>query len=146
MEEIVRAALDVGLIGPGARRKLLKGLPMGFVYSLPTVSRPIDQLRFDLMEIGRASRLIGLDKPPMAVWLENAVGEAMSRQKKAEALVFAQEADRLLGGTKNVDRVTKSTTQDDGLADSPKIQALAAVETARAALDAAVNHLNEVEG
>ena len=44
IEEVVQQALAAGLVGPEKRRLLLHGLPMGFVYSLPTVSRPIDQL------------------------------------------------------------------------------------------------------
>lgn len=72
MEDIIKAAISDGLTDEGSRRRLLHGLPMGFVYSLPTVSRPIDQLRFDLMELGRTPRLIGLADPPLVVWLRNA--------------------------------------------------------------------------
>lgn len=72
MEDVVSAAISDGLMGEGSRRRLLHGLPMGFVYSLPTVSRPIDQLRLDLMELGRTPRLRGLAEPPLVVWLRNA--------------------------------------------------------------------------
>ena len=71
-EALVRFAIDNGLVGPEMRRELLKGLPMGFIYSLPTVSRPIDQLRFDLMELTRTPRLIGLSEPPLEIWKRNA--------------------------------------------------------------------------
>lgn len=109
-ENIVRAALDAGLIGGEDRRLLLEGLPMGFVYSLPTVSRPIDQLRFDLMELTRTPRLIGLDRAPLAVWLENAVTMALGRDNAAAAAAFAAEADRLLGGDANRRRVDGAGT------------------------------------
>jgi len=96
-EEVVQHALRAGLIGTEKRRLLLEGLPLGFVYSLPTVSRPIDQLRFDLMELSRTPRLIGLARPPLAVWLENAVTLAIPVDPGA-ALCFARATDALLGG------------------------------------------------
>jgi len=104
-EQIVQRALEAGLVGPEARRQLLHGLPMGFVYSLPTVSRPIDQLRFDLMELARTPRLIGLGKAPMAVWLENAVELALTRQHPEAARLFARQADQRVGGDANIRRV-----------------------------------------
>lgn len=96
-EQIVQHALAAGLVGPDKRRLLLDGLPMGFIYSLPTVSRPIDQLRFDLMELSRTPRLIGLPEPPLAVWLQNAI-ELTKVRWPDTAEVFAEAADRLLGG------------------------------------------------
>ncbi|MGB0972677.1 MAG: hypothetical protein ACPGVG_17230 [Mycobacterium sp.] len=71
-EDIVQRAIKAGLIGDKVRRKLLKGLPIGFVCSLPVVSRPIDQLRFDLMGVSRVPRLVGLESAPLDVWLRNA--------------------------------------------------------------------------
>lgn len=96
-EEIVRRALSADLIGPSKRRLLLDGLPMGFVYSLPTVSRPIDQLRFDLMELSRTPRLIGLSEPPLAIWLRNAARLAAPRP---ESGFFDEKASALDGKPK----------------------------------------------
>lgn len=105
MEDIVQRALTVGLVGPDKRRQLLHGLPMGFVYSLPTVSRPIDQLRFDLMELGRTPRLIGLADPPLAVWLRNAATVAQGQFPDA-AVFFAQKASDLDGKPPGLDLPT----------------------------------------
>ncbi len=96
-DDIVQRALTLGLVGPEKRRLLLEGLPMGFVYSLPTVSRPIDQLRFDLMELGRTPRLIGLAGPPLAVWLRNAATIAQDLARGDDAMFFAQKASALDG-------------------------------------------------
>lgn len=145
-ETLVRTAIKAGLIGPGARSSLLQGLPLGFVYSLPTVSRPIDQLRFDLLELGRTPRLIGLDVPPLLVWLDNAIDGAMRRGSRDAAMVFAREADRLAGGDSRTEQVAKSPDRSSPQVRSPQEGALAAVEKARAALDAAVDHLNEFGG
>lgn len=93
MEKLVRAALDCGLTGPVERKKLMDGIPRGFVFSLPTVSRPIDQLRFDLMELERTPRLIGLDRPPFAVWLENAAMICATAGHTDQAQMFAETAD-----------------------------------------------------
>lgn len=93
-EEIVQHALRADLIGPAKRTLLLDGLPMGFVYSLPTVSRPIDQLRFDLMELARTPRLIGLADPPLAIWLRNA---AKLSRPRTEASFFDRAASALDG-------------------------------------------------
>lgn len=95
LENIVHHAMACGLVGPEKRRQLLDGLPMGFVYSLPTVSRPIDQLRFDLMELNRTPRLIGLDAPPLAVWLKNAAQIAATTGDERTARFFAGRADVL---------------------------------------------------
>lgn len=95
LENIVHHAMACGLVGPEKRRQLLEGLPMGFVYSLPTVSRPIDQLRFDLMELNRTPRLIGLDAPPLAVWLKNAAQIAATTSGEQTARFFAARADAL---------------------------------------------------
>lgn len=95
MEKLVRLALDCGVTGPAMRMKLMDGLPRGFVYSLPTVSRPIDQLRFDLMELERTPRLIGLDRPPLAVWLENAAMICATEGFTEQAQVFAETADQV---------------------------------------------------
>lgn len=105
MEKLVRLALDHGLIGPERRRQLMDGLPLGFVYSLPTVSRPIDQLRFDLMELERTPRLIGLDRPPLAVWLENAATMCATEGRAAPAQVFAEAADRVQPGGRAMQRI-----------------------------------------
>lgn len=104
-EQIVQHALDAGLIGPDMRRQLLAGLPMSFVYSLPTVSRPIDQLRFDLMELSRTPRLIGLSRPPMALWLENAMVLAQTRRNPEAARYFARQADQHYGGGPHTERL-----------------------------------------
>lgn len=53
----------------GWREAALARLPVGFRYSLPVVSRPHDQLRFDLMEIRRTPRLIGCAEAPMSLYL-----------------------------------------------------------------------------
>lgn len=105
METLVRLALEVGLIGSERRRQLLGGLPMGFVYSLPTVSRPIDQLRFDLMELERTPRLIGLDRPPLAVWLSNAAEICATEGRTDAARRFADAAARVEGGRSAVEQV-----------------------------------------
>lgn len=94
LENLVHLAMTVGLTGPERRQKLMYGLPMGFVYSLPTVSRPIDQLRFDLMELERTPRLSGVDAPPLAVWLKNAAVLTAGDGKAEVARAFAVEADR----------------------------------------------------
>lgn len=95
LEDVVRAALQAGLVGSELRQLLLAGLPPGFVYSLPTVSRPIDQLRFDLMELQRTPRLIGLDRPPLMIWLDNAIRLSGPR---VEANEFRRLRDGLFGG------------------------------------------------
>lgn len=93
LEDLVRLAMQCDLIGSDSRRILLHGLPSGFVYSLPTVSRPMDQLRFDLMELQRTPRLIGLDRPPLVVWLDNAATHCVTRGDADSARVFARAAD-----------------------------------------------------
>lgn len=94
LEGVVQVALASGLSGPVARRLLLQGLPMGFVYSLPTVSRPIDQLRFDLAELQRTPRLIGVEDPPLAVWLRNA---ARLTRHRPESAIFERLVEYLVG-------------------------------------------------
>lgn len=114
-EDIAQRALKLGLIGPVKRQQLLDGLPMGFVYSLPTVSRPMDQLRFDLMELSRTPRLIGLSSPPMAVWLRNAATLANSlhhQGAKQDALFFDQRA-AALDGQPVVITIDQSTHTDN---------------------------------
>ncbi|MCA9541664.1 MAG: toll/interleukin-1 receptor domain-containing protein [Myxococcales bacterium] len=93
-ERLVELAISAGLIGAENRRLLLENLPLGFVYSLPTVSRPLDQLRFDLMELARTPRLIGLEDPPLAIWLDNAAKLAAPR---VEAKEFAAAARTVRG-------------------------------------------------
>lgn len=95
LETVVHQAMAVGLTGAQNRQRLMRGLPMGFVYSLPVVSRPIDQLRFDLMELERTPRLIGLDAPPLAVWLKNAAEVSAGEGKVEGARLFAGQADQL---------------------------------------------------
>lgn len=111
LEDLVRTALECGLIGPEARRTLMRGLPMGFVYSLPTVSRPIDQLRFDLMELERTPRLIGLDRPPLAVWLSNAADKTATEGKVDAARLFAQRADAIYPNAGVAQRIGKQLGQ-----------------------------------
>lgn len=111
LEDLVRTALDCGLIGPEARRTLMRGLPMGFVYSLPTVSRPIDQLRFDLMELERTPRLIGLDRPPLAVWLSNAADKTATEGKADAARLFAARADAIYPSAGVAQRIEKQLGQ-----------------------------------
>lgn len=72
MESLIEVMAEAGFIDPTLRPLLLAGLPAGFVYSLPTVGRPIDQMRFDLMELRRTPALVGLDRSPLDVWLDNA--------------------------------------------------------------------------
>ncbi len=111
LEDLVRTALECGLIGPEARRTLMRGLPMGFVYSLPTVSRPIDQLRFDLMELERTPRLIGLDRPPLAVWLSNAADKTATEGKADAARIFAARADAIYPSAGVAQRIEKQLGQ-----------------------------------
>lgn len=95
LEDLVRLAIQCDLVGAERRRALLDGLPAGFVYSLPTVSRPIDQLRFDLMELQRTPRLIGLDRPPLVMWLTNAAETCATGGLADAARTFAREADAI---------------------------------------------------
>ncbi|MEZ4434382.1 MAG: TIR domain-containing protein [bacterium] len=95
LEDLVRLAIQCDLVGAERRRALLDGLPTGFIYSLPTVSRPIDQLRFDLMELQRTPRLIGLDRPPLVVWLINAAETCATSGHADAARTFAQAADAI---------------------------------------------------
>ncbi len=94
LEELVRAALKAGLVGPETRRMLFYGLPVWYIARLPRASRPIDQLRSDLMELERTPRLDGLAEPPLAVWLANA---ARLTSPRPPSMVFERWRRALMG-------------------------------------------------
>lgn len=113
LEDVVRLVIQSD---PGAerRRLLLDGLPVGFIYSLPTVSRPIDQLRFDLMALERTPRLVGLDRPPLRVWLDNAIA-LMGATPAAQAL--ARYGNALFGDSRGNDISPDQTNAPSGQTD-----------------------------
>lgn len=101
LEDVVRAVLQAGLVGPERRSLLMAGLPPGFVASLPIASRPLDQLRFDLMELQRTPRLIGVARPPLMIWFENAI--LLSPPEHADELRRLRDG-LIRGGSSPADR------------------------------------------
>lgn len=74
LDEIVEAAVAEELVAPERRSLLLAGLPPELVHRLRTLSRPLDQLRHDIVELSRMDRWVHGRLPALAVWLQNAAG------------------------------------------------------------------------
>lgn len=119
IEKLVRLALDCGLTGPDKRRQLMDGLPSGFVYRLPTVSRPIDQLRFDLIALDQP-RLNGVDRfdrSPLAVWLDNAAMMCAGKYPD-QAQVFAEASLQVYPEGRVMQRLAAAFAASSKAADS----------------------------
>lgn len=79
---------------PGRWRAALRAsLPLGFVFSLPGSSRPVDQVRFVMMELGRTPRLIGLAGRPMDLAIR-AFADMIPAGDRGQ---FADDVRRILG-------------------------------------------------
>lgn len=85
VHELVDAIVECGLSSAAVRPMLMHGLPTRYIASLPVHSRPFDQVWSDVSQLESTRRLIGLDGPPLAVWLHNAAWAAGPR---TEASVF----------------------------------------------------------
>lgn len=94
-EDLLEAALSADLAEPDRRPLLLAGLPPALVGSLRRYSRPSDQLRSDLLELGRLNAVAGHSEPPLRTWLENAARLAKPR---VEAQVFQRALATLVQG------------------------------------------------
>ena len=73
LRELEEAAYTAGLAATERRQLLFRHVPPRFRDSLPTVSRPSDQLKSDIYELNLVPELSGVDKPPLVIWLENAI-------------------------------------------------------------------------
>lgn len=93
IEKVMEAAVEIDLVSPAHRSLLLMTLPLAFIQSLEIKPAPLDQLRSDVFELNR-STIAGLDRSPLAVWLENA---AYLARPRVQTSVF-ESALRLLDG------------------------------------------------
>jgi hypothetical protein len=73
LRELEEAACTAGLAETERRQLLFRHLPPRFRDSLPTKSRPSDQLKSDIYELNLIPELVAVEKPPLVIWLENAI-------------------------------------------------------------------------
>jgi hypothetical protein len=96
LDLIVKIAAECGLASTERRHLLFASIPREYVYSLPQLASPLDQLRSDLLEMSRTPTLGGLVESPIAVWLRNA---ARLVQPRPESTFFEEIVQRLAGGS-----------------------------------------------
>ncbi len=70
-DRIIDLCAETGLLGH-ARDVRLQGLPADLIHAIPDAKRKTDQLDLDVGTLAEVSRIDGLDRPPLALYLERA--------------------------------------------------------------------------
>lgn len=79
IEQIVKVATTTGLASAERRPLLFAGIPNEFYLDLPEYSRPLDQLRSDIMQMNCVGVVSPSDEEPLVTWLKNAAKLIKSR-------------------------------------------------------------------
>lgn len=85
LRQLEDISIAIGLVSNERRELLFQYFPMTFLQTLRVYSRPLDQLRADLHELNETPSIIGMNLPPLEVWIENAISLSGGR-KEGESL------------------------------------------------------------
>lgn len=98
--QVKTLAVDNQLHQTYVRHILLDGLPEHFESTLPLYPNlPLAQLQSDIRELNKHEELIGLDRPPIVLWLQNAANYVYPKTASRDFERFADLCQRRVSST-----------------------------------------------